>query len=181
MLDRRAALLGISLSALAACGQPPRAQDTTPETSTYPWGAPINSSGINFDFAAVRYTGRFTNWINQPTFGSNFLIVEVNATNQTGAPLPAQFQPLYRLVDLQGALYEPHDQHTTMINFQQPGRLPPGQSMNPNTPARKAIVFEVARATYKLGVVVPHRSRAGLAGAPSARGSYFYVRLPEIA
>jgi hypothetical protein len=131
---------------------------------------------LSFSFVSARAAPSFTNWGNQVTrAGSDsFVIVEVTVMNKTGAPLPHQFQPIFRLLDETGALYEPDLMHPISINMQKPGRPAHGQNMNPNRALRQEIVFDVpAGRKYVAQVIAPNRARVVFAGGIASSGPYF--------
>lgn len=175
-------LLGLSIICLALCGCGGTASvsQAPAQVTRFQWGQPVDFEGWTFDFQNARYTGLFTNWLNQPTYGTNFLIVDVVITNRTGQPQPAHFQPIFRLVDSSGALYEPSELHTAMINMQKSGHSQTGQSVNPNISLRKEIVFEAPRGAYQMHVITPNRARAGFGGTITSRGPYFYMDLAPL-
>ena len=142
---------------------------------TFVWGQPVDFEGFSFDVTSARTTDYFRNWVGQVTrAGDNFVIVEVNMVNRSGAPLPMHLQPIFRLVDKSGAIYEPSVQHTMMINMGKPGRLSAGANMNPNVKIKQEIVFEVPRQTgYLLQGIVPRRANVGFAGNITSSGPYF--------
>lgn len=173
MFNRRKCL-GLAYTAfmgamLVGCATPPPAQ-----APRLPWGQSVEFEGIKFDFNSARIASSFTNWVNQRTPAADaFVIVEVTMVNKTGSPLPHHFQPIFRLLDASGAIYEPNVQHSIMINMQKPGRVTYGQNMNPNTNLKQEIVFEVPRQKYVLQVIVPSRATVGFAGSITSSGPYF--------
>lgn len=174
-MERRTAVASLAFM-VAGCAQTQALSPRTePAAPVFPWGAPVTFNGLVFDFREARHTEFFTNWLTQPTRSSNFVIVDVTVTNKTAAPLPAHFQPIFRLTDSDGAHYDASDLHTAMINMQKPGRAAPGQVINPNTPTRREIVFEAARRPYQLIVIVPNRARVAFAGSVESRGPYFVL------
>jgi hypothetical protein len=137
--------------------------------------------GMLFEFRSVVSAPSFRNWVNQETVAAEpFVILDLMITNQTGGPLAWHFQPIFRLLDAGGAIYEPHQQHTMMINLQKSGRVPvAGENMNPNTPLRKELVFEVPKKKYELQVIVPNRARVGFGGSVTSSGLYFIYDIPS--
>ena len=168
---RRTLLACSAASFLVACAAPLIPAKPAPK---FAWGQPVVFEGVTFNFNSARTTPSFTNWVNQRTNAAeSFLIVEVTMVNKTGSPMPHHFQPIFRLMDDSGAVYEPHVQHSVMINMQQPGRIEYGSNMNPNTNIKQEIVFEVPRRKYMLQVIVPNRARVGFGGSITSSGSYF--------
>ena len=171
MNSRRAFLISSTAFLLVACATPTLAPKLTPKFS---WGQPVDFEGVSFRFNSARTTTSFTNWINQRTRSADsFLIIDVTMINKTGVPMPLHFQPVFRLMDDSGAIYEPDVQHSIMINMQQPGRIAYGSNMNPNTNITQEIVFEVPRRKYLLQVIVPNRARVGFGGSTTSSGLYF--------
>lgn len=140
----------------------------------FQWGQLVDFESISFEFNSARVASFFTNWLNQRTIAADtFVIVEVTVINRTGAPLPLHFQPIFRLRDSTGAIYEPDTQKTMMINMHRPGRVPFGQSMNPNTKLKQEIVFTVPKQDYSIQVILPSRARVGFGGGITSSGPYF--------
>jgi hypothetical protein len=155
------------IAGVGGCAAPPK-------PPTYKWGQVVDFEGFTFEFVAVRTVPSFTNWVNQRTVaGETFVIVDVSIVNRTGAPIPHHFQPVVRLLDAAGATYEPDLQKTIMNNMQKPGRASFGQSMNPSTPFKQEIVFDVRKQPYVVQVIAPNRARLGLAGSITTTGPYF--------
>lgn len=175
MFTRRNFMILLSTFSIGAllwgCAAPPPAQ-----APRFPWGQPVDFDGISFDFNSARTDTSFTNWLNQQTIAADaFVIVEVTMMNKTGSPLPRHFQPVFRLLDSTGAIYEPHPGNTMMINLRKPGRVSSFQNMNPNTNLKQELVFEVPRRKYDLQVIVPSRARVGFAGSVTSIGPYFLL------
>lgn len=173
MLSRRRVVKIVSLSLISAlvggCATPQSAR-----APTFQWGQSVEFEGIRFDFNSARTASSFTNWLNQITIAANtFVIIDVTLVNKTGSPLPSHFQPIFRLLDSSGAIYEPDVQKTLMINMQKSGRVAYGQNMNPNTSLKQEIVFEVPKQTYVVQVIVPNHAQVGFAGEIKYSGPYF--------
>jgi len=170
LLNRGNRILLLSIGVLlVGCVTPTPAQ-----APTFLWGQSVEFEGMLFDFNSARTTLYFTNWRNQRTTAADsFVIVEVTMMNKTGSPLPHHFQPVFRLLDASGAIYEPHRHHTNMINMRKPGRVSLGENMNPNTNLKQELVFDVPRRKYVLQVIVPSRARVGFGGSITSSGPYF--------
>ncbi|MEO7477716.1 MAG: DUF4352 domain-containing protein [Lysobacteraceae bacterium] len=144
----------------------------------YTWGDTVDFGGIHFQFNTAKTQHSFTNWVGQPTVaGEQFVIIDVYMTNKTGAPLPTEFQPIFRLIDSTGAIYDADVQKTIMINLGKPGRMVAGQSMNPNSWLQQEIVFDVPKNIYSVEVLTPDRARASFAGNITAIGPFFIYDL----
>ena len=183
MFSRRNCLVALSPFSLgtlvAGCASaPPSAPPVAVQAPKYSWGSPVEFENMYFEFNAAQTVTSFRNWVNQTTYADEaFIIVNVTMMNKTNAPLPFHFQPIYRLLDSAGAIYEPHQQHTIGINMGRPGRGPYGQSMNPNTRLSRELVFEVPRKKYELQVLVPSRASVGFAGNVSSSGRFFIYEI----
>ena len=166
------------LGALGGCGTPVQAPAQAPRAPRFQWGQPVEFESIRFQFNSARIASSFTNWVNQRTQAAEtFVIVDVTITNRTGAPLPIHFQPIFRLLDGTGAIYEPDLQNSIMINMQKPGRATYGENMNPNTNFKQEIVFSVPKRSYVVQVIVPSRARVGFGGAVTSSGLYFLYEI----
>lgn len=164
------------IAALYACALPP---EQVPQRQLFTLGTPVAFEGLEIEVRSARNAAQFTNWIGQETrAGDNFIVVDVIETNKGKSPLSPTFQPIYRLVDSSGALYEPSMAHTIAVNMARAGRLQPGQGLNPNTPTRKEIVFEVPRQGYALTVLSPDSIRTRPDGSSRALGKSIAFELP---
>lgn len=161
----------ILLSITTGCATTTLAQQ---KEQSFHWGEPVNFGDIIFHFNSVRRDSYFTNWLNQRTLAADqFVIIDVTLINKTGAPLPYHLQPIFRLRDNTGAVYEPDTTNTTMINILKPGRVDPGHNINPNTETKQELVFSVPNKDYVLQVIVPNRARLGFGGSITSAGPYF--------
>ena len=172
MINRRKyinfATLVIFAGAVGGCATPPAS------APRFQWGQQVEFESIGFEFNSARTTTSFTNWVNQRTQAADtFVIVEVTMVNRTKSPLPMHFQPVFRLTDQSGAIYEPDLQSTMMINMNKPGRLTFGQNMNPNTSIKTELVFSVPNKKYLVQVIVPGSARTGFGGAITSSGPFF--------
>lgn len=164
------ATAGLIVAVLGGCATPP----PPAQAPKYQWGQVVDFESLSFEFNSARTTSYFTNWVNQRTTAADaFVVVEVTVVNKTGAPLPLHFQPMFRLRDSKGAIYEPDLQNSMMINMQRPGRVPYGQSMNPNIKLKQELVFSVPKQGYSVQVIVPSRARVGFGGSITSSGPYF--------
>jgi hypothetical protein len=164
------------ITALYACAPLP---GQTPQLQLFSLGTPVAFEGLEIEVRSARNAAQFTNWIGQETrAGENFVVVDVIETNQGKTPLAPTFQPIYRLVDASGALYEPSMAHTIAINLGRAGRLQLSQVLNPKTPTRKEIVFEVPRQGYALTVLSPSSVRTRPDGSVRALGKSIAFELP---
>jgi membrane-associated protease RseP (regulator of RpoE activity) len=135
--------------------------------------------GLEFKVNSVEYADEFNNWLSQPTLANAvFLIVDISIRNARGKPVPYHFQPVYKLVDGQGAEYALSDQHTIMINMGQQGAPVPTEQLNPNVTWRRKLVFDVPYRGYELQVLVPSIATAGFMGSMDVTGHFFRFALP---
>lgn len=139
-------------------------------------GQKFEFSGMAFEVSSAKNTKSFSNRHGKKTTTSgNFVIVAMSMRNNNGVPLQLSLQPLFRLTDAKGAVYEPDHMKTLMINLNKDGRLSSGQTMNPNITVVKEIVFEAPSQDYTLQGIVPDRAHVGFAGSITSVGPYFEV------
>jgi len=150
---------------------------TPPPPPTFSWGQSIDFEGLSFSFKSVENSTYYKNWIGHVTYaGDNFVTIELTMVNRTGMPLPTHLQPIFRLIDKSGAVYESSLSHTIAINMGKPGRPSPGMNMNPNITVTQEIVFEAPRqSTYQVQAIIPNRARMGFDGSVTSSGPYFLM------
>lgn len=175
----RFALVGLALAfSLNGCGTSPRLVPVENQAPTFHWGETIEFERVSFDFTSARNATSFSNWVNQTTETTdNFVIVAVTIKNMSDRPLPTHFQPVFRLRDASGAIYEANALHTAMINMNKAGSTPIEGSMNPKTKFKKEIVFDAPRQPYTLQAIVPSEASVGFNGSVNSYGKYFNLEL----
>ena len=168
MLDRRTFLVTSITSAVAGCAAPPSA------APKYLWGQVVDFEGLSFAVNAARSTKSFTYARNVSVESeSGFVIVDISMTNKTLEPLRFEFQPVYRLMDDSGRLYEYSQHQTALINAGRRAGSNALNSINPGTALRREYVFEAPKGRYQLQVMVPSRLQMAFAGNIRKSGPYF--------
>lgn len=167
MIDRRTLLKTFAGLVLSGCATP----TTAP---SFQWGQKVEFEGLSFVFNAARLTKSFTySRATRVETEDAFVIFDVSMTNQTADPLKFEFQPVFKLMDDAGRLFEHSKNRTIQINL---GRTTGGigmESINPGTTMRREFVFEVPKGKYVVQVMVPSRLQMAFAGSIKKTGPYF--------
>lgn len=141
----------------------------------YQWEEVVDFEGLSFVFNSARSTKRFmfapNQWVSSET---GFVIVDISVANKAAKPLRQEFQPVYRLMDASGRLYEYSQQRTIQINMPR-GGVNFLESINPGTTQRREYVFEAPQGRYDLQVMMPSSLQMAFAGSIQKTGPYFLV------
>lgn len=100
-----------------------------------------------------------------------FVIVEVALKNSYTAPVPAQFQPRFSLVDASGREHAVRKE----IASAPKGAVSNPDELSPQTSYTKKLVFDVPEGDYRLRVFTPIIVKPGPQG--SMQGRFFYYDL----
>lgn len=173
-------LITLSALVLASCSSPPSPKVIVNPAAYFQVGEKVEFHGYEIAVNAAILQDYFTNWFGQKTVsGSRFTVVEVQFMNKTGVPQPQHFQPIFRLIDKSGAIYEPDPMNTIAANISFPGRFQAGQNLNPNVRTKYHLIFEVPSPDMTLQVMVPNEVERSFGGSAIASGAYYLVDLSE--
>lgn len=168
MLNRRSILLTFLASLLVGCAAPPA------DVPRYQWGQIVDFGGLSFTFNSAQSTKSFSYSRNlRAESADGFIIVDVSMTNILSSPIKAEFQPVFRLVDDAGRLYEHSPRRTLQINIGKGNSGAVNEVINPGTTLRRELVFEAPKGHYVLQVMVPSHLQMAFAGSIKKTGSYF--------
>jgi hypothetical protein len=175
MMNRRTILMTSFATVIAGCAAPPAPQaPVAVVVPRFQWGQVVDFEGLSFKFNEARSTKSFVySRILTANSESGFVIVDISVTNKSAEPLRFEFQPIYRLIDSAGRLYEHSQQRTIQINISRLNIGGATESINPGTTQRREYVFEAPKGQYELQVMVPGRLQMAFAGSVKKTGPYF--------
>lgn len=171
MINRRTVFFTLIYALLAGCSTPLVAPVAAP---AYQWGEKVEFGGLSFTFNSAQYSQFFIFGGNQRADSDDgFVILDMSMKNNGAATLTPDFQPVIRLLDDAGRLYEHSQIRTVQFNFGKSSFKTGFESVNPNTTLRNVFVFEAPKGRYRVQVMVPERLRMAFAGSMEKRGPYF--------
>ena len=100
-----------------------------------------------------------------------FVIIELSLRNSYAAPVPAQFQPRFTLVDKSGREHAPEKELSS-----RPAANGGLAELAPKTAYTKRLVFDVPEGDYRLRVFTPVVVKTGPEGG-TFQGRFFYYDL----
>ncbi len=158
----------VVMGLMAGCATP------IADAPKFQWGQVVNFEGFVFKFNSVESKRSYFIGSGRSVSASDsFVVVDLSTTNRTGGPVPFHLQPIFRLIDSNGSVYESSLKHTIQHNHGRSEYTAGTESMNPNTTQRRALVFEAPKGTYQVQVIVPSQARMAFAGSVKAAGPYF--------
>lgn len=149
------------------------------------WGTRVTRDNVAFEFQEARYA----NLVVDSSSGSDspkqykgdFVLLQVNITNTADQPLFVRFQPVFRLIDASGALYEPHEMLTKLVNPAQEGQAAFGDPLAAGQSMQRRVLFSVPKqSSYKAVVIVPRSAEKSDDGVVTYSGPYFFYDLAPL-
>ncbi|MBT2336447.1 DUF4352 domain-containing protein [Variovorax paradoxus] len=148
----------------------------------FAWGTQVTRDNVAFEFQEAKYANLVVdNSSDSPKqYKGNFVLLQVNITNTVDQPLFARFQPVFRLVDASGALYEPHEALTRLVNPAEEGQTPFGEPLAAGQTMRRRVLFSVPKQSYRAVVIVPRSAEKADDGVVTYSGPYFFYDLAPL-
>jgi hypothetical protein len=116
----------------------------------FAWGTQVTRDNVAFEFQEAKYANLVVDSSSNDSpkqYKGNFVLLQVNVTNTADQPLFVRFQPLFRLIDASGALYEPHEMLTKLVNPVQEGQPVFGAPLAAGQTMQRRVLFFRAETT----------------------------------
>jgi hypothetical protein len=149
----------------------------------FAWGAQVTRDNVAFEFQEARYANLVVDSSNSDSpkqYKGDFVLLQVNITNTADQPLFVRFQPVFRLIDAKGALYEPHELLTKLVNPPQEGQTAFGDPLAAGRAMQRRVLFSVPKQPYRAVVIVPRSTEKADDGVVTYAGPYFFYDLEPL-
>lgn len=149
----------------------------------FAWGTQVTRDNVAFEFQEARYANLVVDSSGGESprqYKGDFVLLQVNITNTAEQPLFARFQPVFRLIDAKGALYEPHELLTKLVNPPQEGQVPFGDPLAAGQRMQRRVLFSVPKQPYRAVVIVPRSTEKADDGVVTYAGPYFFYDLAPL-
>ncbi|SDZ70474.1 protein of unknown function [Variovorax sp. YR266] len=150
----------------------------------FAWGTRVTRDNVAFEFQEARYANLVvdssSNGDSPKQYKGDFVLLQVNITNTADQPLFVRFQPVFRLIDASGALYEPHEMLTKLVNPKQEGQTAFGDPLAAGQSMQRRVLFSVPKQLYRAVVIVPRSAERADDGVVTYSGPYFFYDLAPL-
>lgn len=148
----------------------------------FAWGTQVTRDNVAFEFQEARYANRVEDSSGESPrqYKGDFVLLQVRITNTADQPLFVRFQPVFRLIDAKGALYEPHEQLTKLVNPVQEGQAAFGGPLAAGQTMQRRVLFSVPKQLYRAVVIVPRSTEKADDGVVTYAGPYFFYDLAPL-
>lgn len=150
----------------------------------FAWGTQVTRDNVTFEFQEAKYANLVvdssSNNDSAKQYKGNFVLLQVNVTNTADQPLFVRFQPVFRLIDASGALYEPHEMLTKLVNPVQEGQPVFGAPLAAGQTMQRRVLFSVPKQLYRAVVIVPRSADKADDGVVTYSGPYFFYDLAPL-
>lgn len=148
----------------------------------FAWGTQVTRDNVAFEFQEARYANLVVDSSGDPPkpYKGDFVLLQVAITNTADQPLFVRFQPVFRLIDAKGALYEPHELLTKLVNPPQQGQPAFGEPLAAGQRMQRRVLFSVPKQPYRAVVIVPRGAEKADDGAVTYTGPYFFYDLAPL-
>lgn len=148
----------------------------------FAWGTQVTRDNVAFEFQEARYANLVVDSSGESPkqYKGDFVLLQVNITNTAEQPLFARFQPVFRLIDAKGALYEPHELLTKLVNPPQEGQTAFGDPLAAGQSMQRRVLFSVPKQPYRAVVIVPRSAEKADDGVVTYAGPYFFYDLAPL-
>ena len=150
----------------------------------FAWGTQVTRDNVAFEFQEAKYANLVvdssSNNDSPKQYKGNFVLLQVNVTNTADQPLFVRFQPVFRLIDASGALYEPHEMLTKLVNPVQDGQPVFGAPLAAGQTMQRRVLFSVPKQLYRAVVIVPRSADKADDGVVTYSGPYFFYDLAPL-
>ena len=150
----------------------------------FAWGTQVTRDNVAFEFQEAKYANLVvdssSNNDSPKQYKGNFVLLQVNVTNTADQPLFVRFQPVFRLIDASGALYEPHEMLTKLVNPVQEGQPVFGAPLAAGQTMQRRVLFSVPKQLYRAVVIVPRSADKADDGVVTYSGPYFFYDLAPL-
>lgn len=153
------------------------------ERKSFAWGTQVTRDNVAFEFQEARYANLVvdSSAADSPKqYKGDFVLLQVKITNMAEQPLFVRFQPVFRLVDAAGALYEPHEMLTRLVNPPEAGQTPFGEPLAAGRSMQRRVLFSVPKQPYRAVVIVPRSTEKADDGVVTYSGPYFFYDLAPL-
>ncbi|HEX7863943.1 MAG TPA: DUF4352 domain-containing protein [Variovorax sp.] len=147
------------------------------------WGTRVTRDNVAFEFQEARYANLVVDSSSSDSpkqYKGDFVLLQVNITNTADQPLFVRFQPVFRLIDASGALYEPHEMLTKLVNPAQEGQTALGDPLAAGRSMQRRVLFSVPKQFYRAVVIVPRSAEKTDDGVVTYAGPYFFYDLAPL-
>jgi hypothetical protein len=148
----------------------------------FAWGTQVTRDNVAFEFQEARYANLVEDGSGESPrqYKGNFVLLQVRITNTADQPLFVRFQPVFRLIDASGALYEPHELLTKLVNPAQEGQAAFGDPLAAGQTMQRRVLFSVPKQLYRAVVIVPRSTEKSNDGVVTYAGPYFFYDLAPL-
>jgi hypothetical protein len=148
----------------------------------FAWGTQVTRDNVAFEFQEARYANLVVDSSVEPPkqYKGDFVLLQVNITNTAEQALFVRFQPVFRLIDAKGALYEPHEALTKLVNPPQEGQAAFGDPLAAGQSMQRRVLFSVPKQPYRAVVIVPRSAEKADDGVVTYAGPYFFYDLAPL-
>ncbi|SDY33305.1 protein of unknown function [Variovorax sp. YR266] len=180
-LGRRSAL-AVLLFAASLVFTPVPSIAADGDGKNFAWGTQVTRDNVVFEFQEAKYANLVVDSSSDSPkqYKGNFVLLQVNITNTADQPLFARFQPVFRLIDASGALYEPHEMLTQLVNPAQEGQPVFGAPLAAGQTMQRRVLFSVPKQPYRAVVIVPRSAEKTDDGVVTYSGPYFFYDLAPL-
>ena len=148
----------------------------------FAWGTQVTRDNVAFEFQEAKYANLVVDSSGESPkqYKGDFVLLQVNITNTADQPLFVRFQPVFRLIDAKGALYEPHEMLTQLVNPAQEGQPVFGAPLAAGRTMQRRVLFSVPKQPYRAVVIVPRSAEKADDGVVTYSGPYFFYDLAPL-
>lgn len=150
----------------------------------FAWGTRVTRDSVTFEFQEAKYANlvvdRSSGNDSSKQYKGDFVLLQVSITNAADQPIFVRFQPVFRLVDVSGALYEPHEMLTRLVNPMEKGLVALGDPLAAGQTMQRRVIFSVPKQPYRAVVIVPRSAEKADDGVVTYSGPYFFYDLAPL-